>query len=393
MHYRDFDRMPVMHWKGWPETYDRWYAEGLPKDVSEHEYFNATPLLYSMSPNISLFPAFEEEILEETEEYRILKQGDGVICKDWKNKSCIPHFIDFTLKDGSNWDEYKKRLQPDPARIPDDLDERIAKANKSEVPVAAGSASLIGWIRNWMGVTNMSYLAYDDRELFREMVHTIADLVVWSLDQVLPNVKVDLAWGWEDICFRTGPLISPDIFEDVAVPAYRKIADKLLEYGVDLYLVDCDGLIDDLAPLWLEGGVNVMFPIEIGAWDADPFSYRKKHGKDLRVFGGINKLVLEKDKYDIGVLMELLEHSIEPEGIIKRLSHIVRPGGAIYITTPNYNGLTRRILSQSLRCLRAIGLLRAQRLTNLRERSLNIAELNMLWQYLAVQLPCMLHAQ
>ena len=176
-----------------------------------------------------------------------------------------------------------------------------------------------------MGVTNMSYLAYDDRELFREMVNTIADLVVWSLDQVLPKVKMDLGWGWEDICFRTGPLISPDIFEDVAVPAYRKIADKMLEYGVDLYLVDCDGMIDALAPLWLEGGVNVMFPIEIGAWDADPQSYRKKHGKELRVFGGINKLALEKDRAAIDAEIERRIPFVKEGGFVPLPDHLITP--------------------------------------------------------------------
>lgn len=325
MHYRDFDRMPVMHWCGWPEVYERWYSEGLPRDISEHEYFNAAPLRRGLGINVSLYPPFEEEVLEETEEYRILRNGDGVICKDWKNKSCIPHFMDFTLKDGSNWDEYKKRLQPEPGRIPEDLEDRIAKAERSGVPIAVNTASMIGWIRNWMGVSNMSYLAFDDPGLFREMADTIAELVVWSLEQVLPHVQVDLGWGWEDICFRSGPLVSPDVFEDAAVPGYRKIADKLLEYGVDLYLVDCDGLIDALVPLWLEGGVNVMFPIEIGAWDADPYAFRKKYGKELRVFGGINKLVLEKGKEEIDAELERRIPFMKEGGFVPLPDHLITP--------------------------------------------------------------------
>ncbi len=118
MHYGDFDRMPVLHWTGWEETLERWYAEGLPRDVNQHTFFNTQPFWGGIWTNLSLFPAFEEEVLEETEEYRIFRGSDGVVCQDWKHKSCIPHYIDFTLKDARGWDDYKQRLQPDPARIP-----------------------------------------------------------------------------------------------------------------------------------------------------------------------------------------------------------------------------------------------------------------------------------
>ena len=28
VNYGQFDRMPVIHWHGWDETHERWYAEG-----------------------------------------------------------------------------------------------------------------------------------------------------------------------------------------------------------------------------------------------------------------------------------------------------------------------------------------------------------------------------
>ena len=46
----------------------------------------------------------------------------------------------------------------------------------------------MGWIRNWMGVENMSYLMYDARDVYADMVKTIADLVCWGMDQILPKL-------------------------------------------------------------------------------------------------------------------------------------------------------------------------------------------------------------
>ena len=144
MCYGDFDRMLVVHWYGWDETRQRWIEEGLPVDVDEHEYFNAVRQWYKFGANIHPFPPFEEETIEETEEYRVFRDETGVIQKDWKHKSSIPHYIDFTPKQAKDWAEYKKRLQPDSRRIPNDIDEQIAKAEASGIAIGLWCGSLMG---------------------------------------------------------------------------------------------------------------------------------------------------------------------------------------------------------------------------------------------------------
>jgi uroporphyrinogen decarboxylase len=332
MHYQKVDRVPLIHWCGWPETRERWLKEGLPKDVPEHQFFGAAKLNHPIDVYIGLYPAFKEQTIEETDAYRIFRQSDGVIAQHWKKKSCIPHFIDFTLKaDGAAWPEYKKRLQPDPARINywTNLAERIAKTKDTDAVVSVNTGSMIGWLRDWMGVENLAYICYDNLDLLKEMCTTITDLVLWSLDQILPKIKVDLGWGWEDICFRTGPLISPDFFKEVAVPNYRRIADKLRAHGCDLYLVDCDGLVDALLPHWLDAGVNVMFPLEIGAWKADPADYRKRFGKNLRIFGGIDKLEIAKGRAAIDAEIARRLPLMKEGGFVAFPDHLLVPDTAL----------------------------------------------------------------
>lgn len=329
MHYGEFDRMPVLHWTGWEETMVRWYAEGLPKDVSQHQFFNAQPLWGGIWTHLNLFPAFEQQVLEETEDYRIFRDGDGVVCKDWKHKSCIPHYIDFTLKEAKDWDEYKKRLQPDPARIPANIDQRITELEASGLPIEFEIGSMMGWIRNWMGVENMSYLMYDNRDVYADMVMTLADLTCWAIDQVLPKVKVDYAHGWEDICGRSGPLVSPDIFDECVAPGYRKIRSKLEEYGVTLLGVDSDGDVTELIGHWLDAGVNVQFPIEVGAWKGDAHKFRKEYGKELRVIGNFDKLTLEQSHEAIEAEIQRLMPLMADGGFIILPDHLITPGVAL----------------------------------------------------------------
>ena len=325
MFYGEFDRMPVIHWTGWSETLERWHSEGLPRDADVHKFLDAVPFWTGVGVDLGLYPPFEEETLEETDEYRIFRDGGGVICQDWKDKSCIPHYIDFALKEAKDWDEFKKRLQPDPGRVPEDLDEKIRAAEALEVPIGVGTTSLMGWVRNWMGVERFAYLMYDAPDVYADMVMTLADLTCWGIDQVLPKVRVDMGFGWEDICYRSGPLVSPGIFDACVAPGYRKIRDKLEGYGVALYGIDSDGDVTDLAGHWLDAGVNIQFPIEVGVWGGDAAKFRRQYGKELRVIGNFDKLLLSKGHPAVEAEIERLLPLMKDGGYILMPDHLITP--------------------------------------------------------------------
>jgi uroporphyrinogen decarboxylase len=334
MYYGEFDRMPLIHWTAWPEALERWYQEGYPKNCNAHEYFDAVPQWTGFGANLNLFPAFDEEILEETDEYRIFRDGSGVICKDWKKRSCIPHFIDFTLKEAKDWPRFKERLQPNPGRIPEDIEKRIKDADNSGLPIVIDVASMMGWIRNWMGVENMSYLMFDNPEVYADMVNTLADLTCWGLDEILPTAKKmgvvpDMGFGWEDICGKSGPLVSPAIFDKCVARGYRKIRDKLESHDIHLLGLDSDGKVEPLIPNWMEAGVNVFFPIEPGTWHATPEHIRKRFGKELRMIGGFDKLVLEKDFAAIDAELESHIGLMKEGGFVLMPDHLITPGTSL----------------------------------------------------------------
>lgn len=330
MNYGAFDRMPVFHWNGWAETVARWVGEGLPADESRHcAFLEADPLPPGVPINLNLFPLFEEEILEETSGYRLVRQEDGVIARHSARGSSIPQYVDYLLKGRDTWPEYQKRLQPDPGRIPPDLDAAVAALKARNQPVALCTGSMVGLLRNWMGAENFCITCCEDPEFVAEVADTMANLICWAIDLVGPKIQIDLGWAWEDICFRTGPLIQPRVFEQAAVPAYRKVSDRLRAHGCTLHMVDCDGWIEPLIPLWLEGGVNVMFPLEIGAWNADPAALRRTFGKEMRILGGIDKMVLEQDRAAIDAEIERRRPLMAEGGMIPLPDHVITPGTSL----------------------------------------------------------------
>lgn len=342
MHYEAVDRMPTVYWGGWPETHARWFSEGLPEDWSTHEaYFDAEGSILWSHTLCGIFGGafgenlidFGEETLEQTPEYRVYRDRFGVIMKELTGQSNIPLHLDYTLKTAHDWPQYKQMLQRDPRKIPANLEAQISAAEASGNPVCIYAGSLMGWARNWMGVENLSYLCYDDRDCFRDMVETIADLACWNIDLIVPRLTThaDLGFCWEDICGRSGPLVSPEIFTECVQPGYRKIRNKLEEYGITLFAVDSDGDISQLLRLWLEAGVNVQFPVEYGVMCQDATAYRRQYGKELRILGNFDKIALERGP-----------QAVEDE--ISRLLPLMRDGGFImhldHSPTPNVSAAT-----------------------------------------------------
>jgi hypothetical protein len=335
MHYLPRDRSPICDFGFWQETLVVWHDQGLPRHVTgpatSDAYFGMDTGLDRMgSTGVSagLVPLFEEKVVEDRGDREVVQQDNGVLVLRQKFMRSIPQHQGHLLVDRASWNKYyKPRLDPNnPARYPADWDERVRTWTDParETVIALPGGSLYGWLRDWMGVEALSLTVYDDPAWFEEMVTSVADCIVGTLTRVLETGgQFDACGIWEDMCYRAGPLLSPQHFKRYMVPHYRRMVDLLHKHGVDVIWVDCDGSIDRLLPLWLEAGVNCMFPVEVGTWGADPVSYRRQYGKDLLMMGGFDKHILARSKGEIEAEVIRLAPLVEEGGYIGFCDHRV----------------------------------------------------------------------
>jgi len=351
MHYQPRDRGYLCDFGFWTETLTLWYEQGLPRTVgwrNSDEYFgmdgferhwvneegaafiSRNKLLKAGGLKIGLWPYFQEKVLEDRGETEVVQQMDGVRVLRAKVMSSIPPHAGHLLVDRQSWQEhYRPRLDPaNPERYPQNWDETIRAWSdpQREHILVLPVGSLYGWLRNWMGVENLSRLVYRDPKLFEEMVTTVADCIYTVIRRVLEAGAIfDAAAYWEDMCYNAGPLLGPKQFKQFIVPHYRRINDLLRRHGVPVIFVDCDGKIDALLPLWLEAGVNCMFPIEVGTWDGDPLKLRREYGRELRMLGGFDKHILAQGKDAIEREVQRLAPLVEEGGFIPFCDHRVPP--------------------------------------------------------------------
>jgi len=327
MHFRKPDRLPFMEFGYWDETLPLWHEQGLPRTVrteaQAYAYFGIEDWRETGVNTDGLCPGFDKETVEETDEYIIWRDEERALKKESKKFiKTIPHFIDYGLKGREDWKLFKARLNPDtPERFPADWEKRVKEFPKRDYPLCIHIGSLIGRPRNWAGFENIGVLAYDDPALFEEIIETICACGCAVIERILKQgVIPDFGAGWEDICFKNGPALSPKMFDQWIVPRYKRITDLLLKYGVDIVWTDCDGNIMPILDQFLAGGINCMFPIEV-AGGTDPLVIREKYGRKVLLQGGVNKVALLKGPKEIEQELLRLKPLVEEGGFVPHVDH------------------------------------------------------------------------
>jgi len=238
----------------------------------------------------------------------------------------MPMYLDQPVKDRATWNEYRKRLNPDtPERWPSDWASYVAKINAGHYPVILGVGSFFGFLREWMGLEALLYAFHDDPALVDDMMETVLQLEMEVIKRTVKDIHVDQAAFWEDMCFKSGSLISPAMFRKHMMPRYRQVTDLLQRNGVDTIWLDSDGNVDTLIPLWLECGINYIAPMEVAAGN-DVVAMRKAYGADLIIGGGIDKRALARGKVEVKAeVMSKVPFLLEKGGYFPSVDHAVPP--------------------------------------------------------------------
>jgi uroporphyrinogen decarboxylase len=211
----------------------------------------------------------------------------------------MPQYLERPVKDRASWESYKKRLDPyTPQRWPANWDAYVARCNQRDYALGLYAGSFFGFLREWMGLEKLLLTFYDDPALIEDMMDHMLYLTTECARRVLEHIKPDFAMIWEDMAYKNGPMISPAMFRKFIMPRYRRLTDLLRSHGVDIIIIDTDGNVNQLIPLWIESGANATWPLEVAAGN-DAVELRKKYGKDFILMGNIDKRVLAEGKDEI----------------------------------------------------------------------------------------------
>lgn len=324
MRYQEVDKVPLWSFGAWPETMQRWQSEGYDHTKLP---FKENARLWAggwFFPN----PPFEHKVVSEDEKTITYINHEGILLRETKNNphSSMPQFLKFPVETREEFRKFwKERMNPDlTKRIGADYVGRLAEYKKRDYPlmvVADRWGGFFGPQRNLMGVENLCMAFCDDPAFVEEMLDANADFIIEVMGEVLNHTDIDVFGFWEDMAYKTAPLISPAMVRKFMLPRYRRVVDYVRSRGVEFVCLDSDGEVSSLIPVWLDAGINILYPFEVQC-GMDVNKVRREYGRDLRIWYGVDKRCAAADKAAI-------------EAEMRRVEPLVRQGG--YIPGPDHS--------------------------------------------------------
>ncbi len=314
------------------EPWEHYYMTVLADEVFELEREIGYDPLVRMAFRIP-FLSYEEEVLDEDEETFVRRDVDG-----WQRRYNKHRTVETSLDaipvrpivwDEESWEKHKiHTLEAYQTYCTDENMEKMYGkyrliSESGEYPIRFRLMGFFWILRDLMDNEPMLYAWYDYPDMIRDIHRFQLDLYKEQMDKILKIVKPGVLFFEEDLSGKTGPMISPDTFDEFLRPCYEEMIPFLKERGVGHVFVDTDGDFTRLIPNFMESGVDGFLPVDVNA-GVDIVKVRAQY-PTLKFIGGFNKLELLKGPEAIDREFRRLEPVIRQGGYLCAIDHQAAP--------------------------------------------------------------------
>ena len=314
----------------WGDTLAAWITQGYPtrmvyKDVGEQrwredgkraevevagEYEEPVPpwqhFGYDMAgagPWFDQLPLKDHsELVEETDEWEVRRNGAGAALKYWKHKSGTPEHIDFRMTSREVWErDYRPHLlQFDPERVKlDEVQKNLAEVHEAGLWTHFGHMFIWEIMRQSMGDVTLYQSLLLDPAWVHDFNRVYTDFFKTHFAYMFEHLGLpDGIWIYEDLGYKNGLFASPKVLREVIFPYYTELIAFFHDYDLPVVLHTCGSTAQAL-PLIIEAGFDAINPMERKAVNNDPFAFAEQYGDKLAFVGGLDARVFESNDRDL----------------------------------------------------------------------------------------------
>ncbi len=231
-----------------------------------------------------------------------------------------------------SWDDFEQYPWPDPANISTEWLEWLSENVPDDMCIVAGCHSVFEQVTWLMGYESLCFAIYDQPDLVDAMFAKIGGILHEVAKVLVQFNRVNILHGGDDMGFKTGPMITPDVLINKSFPWHRKNAQVAHEHD-KLYILHSCGdlslLMDSLINYVKIDGRHSFEDVIEPVTEA-----KRKYGEYIAVIGGI----------DMDFLCRASEQDIRKR--VRETLDICQPGGgyclgagntvANYIPVDNY---------------------------------------------------------
>ena len=324
----------------WVETLakDGWPSQGYPEGVSPVQYFDYDLMgvggWFDSSPFLGV-----DEMVEETAEWKVTKNGSGATLKHWKKRTGVPEHIGFECITEEIW--RKKYREPllsvDRARFDfESAREKLALAKAQNRFSVMSNRHLFETMRSVIGDENFLPALLTEPEWIKDFCRVYTDFYINHWKVLFAEVGLpDGMFIYEDLGYRNGPFAGPDLMRELMLPFYKEYFKFFKSYKLPIIMHSC-GDIRKLLPIITEAGVDCIQPLEAKA-GINVIEVAKEWKDKIAFMGNIDVMILEtNDKQKVKEEVETKVKALKKMGAsyFYHSDHSVPP--SVTLETYNY---------------------------------------------------------
>jgi uroporphyrinogen decarboxylase len=229
-------------------------------------------------------------------DYSRRKVDNGTFVDEWgitrkETGDCIPCVVESAIREVSAHKDYRFPDPKDPARFRT-LERALAMADGKRA-VILNLRDGFSDMRDLLGYENALMACVLDPEGFAALLDRVVDYNLELARIAVERYGVDIVATTDDVANARGLLLSPEMYEQLIAPAFRKVMQGYRDLGY-LIIKHCDGNVLPLVDFWIDCGIHCLDPIDPSA-GLDIGTIRKQYGDRISLKGNIDcTLVLEQ---------------------------------------------------------------------------------------------------
>ncbi|OPZ10041.1 MAG: methylcobalamin:coenzyme M methyltransferase [candidate division BRC1 bacterium ADurb.BinA364] len=277
----------------WGDTVPSWIDQGYPKGVAPWKHFNLDIVRAAMGSHAAFHG--RSQLIEETEEWRIVKDGNGATMRSWKNRTGVPEHLGFDIVNGDVWRrQYREATRAfDPKRLNlDAMREARQAAAENDKFFCFTGVEVFEIGKNYAGHEHMCIGMAEDPDWIHDMFDSFIEMQIQNFAFAFEKIGLpDGIWLFGDIGFKNRPFISLAMYRELVLPHNKRLIDFFKSKGLPVIFHSC-GFIEPLVPGFIETGIDMLQAMEVKA-GCDLRRLKPLYGDKIGFMGNVDIRALE----------------------------------------------------------------------------------------------------
>ncbi len=180
-------------------------------------------------------------------------------------------------------------------------------------------------------IQNCLMAFYEDPDAMHELIDYITDWEVAYAKEICKYMKPDALFHHDDWGTQISTFISPEMFEEFYLPAYKKVYGTYKENGVELIVHHSDSYAETLVPYMIEMGIDIWQGVMTTNNIPEMI---KKYGGQISFMGGIDSASIDYPEWTRDDVKREVRRACTEYG-----KHYFIPGASQGLPLSNFEGV------------------------------------------------------